>query len=194
MGKDSTISCLSRAKTLSANLSGAVLLHNAQLISRQAYGTPLSAFTCDPYSKSLNLVTTSLSYILASEQGLFGAAVRAAELWNRRRREAWHETDRKKNKTKKNTKRLQGRNCLPERDVMISETWQVLQLRRKQTLLQKKNLIAWRCHSPARMYQYSVILFQRLGKLCSVSMSGMAGHVCLPAVFNFFCSEPIIIL
>lgn len=101
MGKDSTISCLSRAKTLSANLSGAVLLHNAQLISRQAYGTPLSAFTCDPYSKSLNLVTTSLSYILASEQGLFGAAVRAAELGNRRRREAWHETDRKKNKTKK---------------------------------------------------------------------------------------------
>ena len=49
MGKDSTISCLSRAKTLSANLSGAVLLH-------------------------------------------------------------------------KKTKRLQGRNCLPERDVMISET------------------------------------------------------------------------
>ena len=100
----------------------------------------------------------------------------------------------KKKQNKKKTKRLQGRNCLPERDVMISETWQVLQLRRKQTLLQKRNLIAWRCHSPARMYQYSVILFQRLGKLCSVSMSGMAGHVCLPAVFNFFCSEPIIIL
>lgn len=105
MDKDRTISCLSRAKTLSANLSGAVLLNNAQLISRQAYGTPLSAFTCDPYSKSLNLVTTSLSYILASEQGLIGAAVRAAELWNRRRREAWHETDRKKTKhTKKKTR------------------------------------------------------------------------------------------
>ena len=28
----------------------------------------------------------------------------------------------KKNKTKKKNKRLQGRNCLPERDVMISET------------------------------------------------------------------------
>ena len=105
MDKDRTISCLSRAKTLSANLSGAVLLNNAQLISRQAYGTPLSAFTCDPYSKSLNLVTTSLSYILASEQGLIGAAVRAAELWNRRRREAWHETDRKNKKQKKNKTR-----------------------------------------------------------------------------------------
>ena len=104
MDKDRTISCLSRAKTLSANLSGAVLLNNAQLISRQAYGTPLSAFTCDPYSKSLNLVTTSLSYILASEQGLIGAAARAAELWNRRRREAWHETDRKKQKKNKKTR------------------------------------------------------------------------------------------
>lgn len=108
MDKDRTISCLSRAKTLSANLSGAVLLNNAQLISRQAYGTPLSAFTCDPYSKSLNLVTTSLSYILASEQGLIGAAVRAAELWNRRRQEAWHETDRKKNKTKQKKQEIAG--------------------------------------------------------------------------------------
>ena len=108
MDKDRTISCLSRAKTLSANLSGAVLLNNAQLISRQAYGTPLSAFTCDPYSKRLNLVTTSLSYILASEQGLIAAAVRAAELWNRRRREAWHDTDRKKQNKNKTKQEIAG--------------------------------------------------------------------------------------